>query len=171
MFSYFCSRRSAFFNIAFLFLIAIVWMLSYMQPVLRSFFKEDHIFYGKVSYAAIPSIFGGSKIPFLDKTYFQLNGDPGATFVLYASDEMLEEMSEWFSFSARDVEDIAIEVDAVRISQDKFVVKSISTSEYELDWEALSEYQLTCSLFGLGIVGVAFIWFLVFVVLGIRCKR
>ena len=64
MFSHFRTRKSAFFNIASLFLLAAVWMISYMQPELRSFLKEDHIFYGKVSYAAIPSLFGGSNIPF-----------------------------------------------------------------------------------------------------------
>ena len=57
MFSYFRTRRSVYFNIAFLFVLAVVWLVSYMQPVLRSFFKEEHVFYGRVSYAAIPSLF------------------------------------------------------------------------------------------------------------------
>ena len=39
MFSYFRTRRSVYFNIAFLFVLAVVWLVSYMQPVLRSFFK------------------------------------------------------------------------------------------------------------------------------------
>jgi hypothetical protein len=171
MFSHFRTRKSAFFNIAFLFLLAAVWMISYMQPVLRSFLKEDHIFYGKVSYAAIPSLFGGSNIPFLDKTYFQLNGDPGATFVLYASRDMVEEMAEWFSFSSKDVEDVAVQVSAVRISDNRFIVKSISTSEYELDWDTLSEYHLYYCLLGLGLVALSLAGVLTFVVLGVRCRR
>ena len=169
--SYFRTRRSAYFNIAFLFLIAIVWVISYMQPVLRSFFKEEHVFYGNVSYAAIPSVFGGSNIPFLDKTYFQLNGDPGATFVLYASQEMCEDMSEWFSFSAKGADEIAVEVVAVRISPSRFIVKSISSSEGELDWDTLSEYHLFNSLVGLGIAAVCLLGMMFFAVLGIRCKR
>lgn len=171
MFSHFRTRKSAFFNIAFLFVIVAVWIVSYMQPVLRSFFKEEHVFFGKVSYAAIPSIFGGTNIPFLDKTYFQLNGDPGATFVLYASKEMLEDMAEWFSFSAKDAEDIAVEVNAVRISDNRFIVKSIATADAELDWDTLSEYHLYYSLLGLGLVGISVIGAVTFVVLGARCKR
>jgi hypothetical protein len=107
----------------------------------------------------------------LDKTYFQLNGDPGATFVLYASRDMVEEMAEWFSFSSKDVEDIAVQVSAVRISDNRFIVKSISTSEYELDWDTLSEYQLYYSLLGLGLVALSLAGALVFVVLGVKCRR
>lgn len=171
MASYFCSRRSVFFNIALLFLIVIVWTLSYMQPVLRSFFKEEHVFYGKVSYASIPSLFGNSNIPFLDKTFFQINGDSDATFVLYASQEMLDDMSDSFSFAARNVEDIPIEINAVRISEDKFIVKSIATNDYELDWDTVSEYQLWYCLIGLGIDAFCFICMTVFVILGIKSKR
>ncbi len=171
MSSYFHSRKSVFFNIALLFLIVIVWIIAYMQPVLRSFFKEEHEFYGTVSYAAIPSLFGGTNIPFLDKTYFQLNGDSHATFYLYVSSEINEEMSEWFNFGAKDVGEIPIQVSAVRISADKFVVKSISTREYELDWDMVSEYQLYYSIWGLGITAVLFIAMIVFAVLGIRCRR
>ncbi|WP_173342088.1 hypothetical protein [uncultured Fibrobacter sp.] len=171
MFSYFRTRRSVYFNIAFLFVLAVVWLVSYMQPVLRSFFKEEHVFYGRVSYAAIPSLFGGSNIPFLDKTFFQLNGDAGATFVLYASREMNETMSEWFSFSARNVEDIPIEVSAVRISDSKFIVKSIATTDAEMDWDTISEYQLYYSLVGLGIVLFSLAGAFTFLILGIKSKR
>lgn len=171
MSSYFRTRKSAYFNIALLFLVVITWILAYMQPVLRSFFKEEHEFYGTVSYAAIPSLFGGTNIPFLDKTYFQLNGDDGATFYLYISREINDEMSEWFSFASMGVGDIPIQVSAVRVSNSRFVVKSISTSEYELDWDMVSEYQLYYTIWGLGVVGVLFLAMIVFVVLGIRCKR
>ncbi len=85
----FRSRRSIYFNFALLFLLAVVWCVSYAGPVLQSFFKEEHLFYGRVSYAAIPSVFGGSNVPFLDKTFFRINGDDSATFVLYASEEQL----------------------------------------------------------------------------------
>ncbi|MBO7383120.1 MAG: hypothetical protein K6E57_04240 [Fibrobacter sp.] len=168
---YFRTRRSVYINISLLFLLIAVWCLSYMQPVLRSFFKEEHLFYGKVSYAAIPSLFGGSNIPFLDKTFFQLNGDTGATFVLYASQEMNEDMAEWFSFAAKNVEDVPIEVNAVRIAPDRFVVTSLATNEAELDWDTLFEYHVYYSLIGLGIVGAALAGMLTFLILGIRSKR
>ena len=171
MASYFHSRRSIFLHLAFLLLIVAVWAVSYMQPVLRSFFKEEHLFYGKVSYAAIPSIFGGSNIPFLDKTYFRINGDDKATFYLYTSREINEEMSDWFDFAAVNAEEIPLEISAVRISDDKFIVKSLSNEYGELDWDTVSEYQLYYSLLGLGLVGFCTIGCIVFVVLGIRCKR
>lgn len=171
MASYLHTRKSIFLHIALLFLIVIVWTISYMQPVLRSFFKEEHLFYGKVSYAAIPSVFGGSNIPFLDKTYFRINGDDKATFVLYTSKEINDEMADWFSFAAVNVEDVPLEISAVRISENKFIVKSLSNEEGELDWDTVSEYQLYYSLLGLGLVGVCTVGFIVFLVLGIRCKR
>lgn len=171
MASYFCTRRSIFFNVALFFLIVIVWTLSYMQPVLRSFFKEEHVFYGKVSYASIPSLFGNTDIPFLDKTFFQINGDTEATFVLYASQEMLDDMSDWFSFAARDAENVPLEIYAVRINESKFIVKSLATTNYILPWDTVSEYQLYYSLLGLGIDAICFICMVVFLVLGIKSKR
>ena len=142
-----------------------------MHPVLRSFFKDDHVFYGKVSYASIPSLFGGSNIPFLDKTYFQLNGDNNATFVMYISPEMNEELASWFSFASKDVENTPVEVTAARISKDRFIVKAFATKEYELDWDSVSEYQFYYSLLGLGLDSLCFIAMIVFLILGIRCKR
>lgn len=171
MASYFRTRRSVYINIAMFFLLVIVWCVSYMQPVMRSFFKDDHLFFGKVTYAAIPSIFGGSNIPFLDKTFFQINGDSDATFVLYSSQEMNEDMAKFFSFAEKGVENIPIEVSAVRISDNKFIVKSLATRDVELDWDTLSEYHLFCCFNGLGVVGVAFVGMVVFLVLGIRSKR
>lgn len=168
---YFQTRRSIFFNLALLFLLVVGWCVSYMQPVLRSFWQEEHLFYGKVSYAAIPSIFGGSNIPFMDKTYFQINGDTDATFVLYASDEMMDDMSDWFSFAAQNVEDVPLEISAVRLNGGKYVVKSLASTYGELDWETVSEYQLYYSLIGLGIVAVSAIGALTFIILGIRTKR
>lgn len=167
MFSFFCTRRSIYFNISLIFLLIVVWCVAYMHPVLRSFFKEEHLFYGKVSYAAMPSIFGGSNIPFLDKTIFQINGDTDATFYLYASQEIMEDMSDWFNFAARNASDVPLEISAVRISSDRYIVKSMASTYGDLDWETVGEYHVYYSLVGLGIVLVAFIGWLVFVLLAI----
>lgn len=168
---FFQTRRSIFFNLALLCLLVVVWCVSYMQPVLRSFWKDEHMFYGSVSYAAIPSVFGGSNIPFMDKTYFQINGDTEATFVLYASDEMMDYMSDWFSFAAQNVEDVPLEISAVRLNDNKYIVKSLASTYGELDWETVSAYQLYYSLIGLAIVLVSSLSALVFFILGIRAKR
>lgn len=171
MVQYFKTRRSIFFNVALLFLLALVWCVSYMHPVLRSFWKEEHLFYGTVSYAAIPSVFGGTDIPFLDKTYFQINGDENATFVLYASETLMDEMSDWFSFAAKNAGEIPLEISAVRLDGNKYIVKSLASTYGELDWETISEYQLYYSLIGLGVVVVCALGFVTFVVLGIRSRR
>ena len=164
----FRSRRSIYFNLALLLLLAVVWCVSYAGPVLQSFFKEEHLFYGRVSYAAIPSVFGGSNVPFLDKTFFRINGDDSATFVLYASEEMLDSMSDWFNFAAVNVGDIPLEVCAVRLSGNRYIVKSMASTYGELDWETVVGYQLFYSLIVLGIIGVCFVGFLIFFILAIR---
>jgi hypothetical protein len=104
--SVFRVRKVAFINFGLLLIFLASWISWYIYPVARSITKEfsseygfaaaefeDHVFYGKVSYAAIPSLFGGSNIPFFDKIFFQINGDSGATFVLYANDEILDRMA------------------------------------------------------------------------------
>ncbi len=63
-------------------------------------FLAEHVFYGKVSYVAVTSLFCGSNIPFFDKIFFQLKGDSKCTFVLYATDEIIDEFAEWYDFSA-----------------------------------------------------------------------
>ena len=164
----FRSRRSIYFNFPSLLLLAVVWCVSYAGPVWQSFFKEEHLFYGRVSYAAIPSVFGGSNVPFLDKTFFKINGDDSATFVLYASEEMLNSMSDWFNFAAVNVDEVPLEISAVRLSGDRYIVKSLASTYGELDWDTLVEYQLFYSLIVLGIIGVCFVGFLIFFILAIK---
>ena len=91
-----------------------------------------------MSYAAVPSLFGGSNIPFFDKIYFQLNGDSKCTFVLYANDEILDELAEWYDFSAANASEIPMEVRAVKVG-DKYVVKSMTSTEGGLSWEYLMD--------------------------------
>ena len=171
MFARLYSRRSIYFNIALLFLLIVVWCLSYAGPVFRTFFKDEHLFYGSVSYAAIPSVFGGSNVPFLDKTFFRINGDDKATFVLYASQEMLDSMSEWFNFAALNVDEVPLEISAVRIADDRFVVRSMASTYGELDWETVVEYHVFYSLVALGIIGFSSVGFLVCFILAIRNRK
>lgn len=169
--SIFFSRRSTFFNIGFLFLVLGLWLFFYICPALKGFLAEEHLFYGRVSYAAVPSIFGGSDIPFLDKTMFQINGDSGATFVLYASQEILEDMSEWFSFGARNVSSIPLEITATKISKGRFVVTSMASSDGEVEWDTIMEYQFYWALIYIIIEAAFLLLFIVFMILGIRAKR
>lgn len=113
--SFFRTRKYAYLNASLLFLLIIAWCVSCTHLVVRSFFTEPHLFYGTLSHASIPSLFGGSNIPFLDKTYFQINGDKEATFVLYTSQELNDELSEWFSFASVDAAEIPLEIWAARV--------------------------------------------------------
>lgn len=171
MFSNFRTRHAAYFNFAFLFVVFGSWLFFYLQPVLRGFLSEEYLFYGKVSYAAIPSIFGNTDIPLLDKTVFQINSDKDATFVLYASKDMLDEMSDWFSFGARNVSEIPLEVTASRVGKNRFVVSSMATSDGAVEWDTLMEYQFYWAIIYLGIEALLLVGFVVFIILGFRSRR
>ncbi len=181
--SFFRVRKVAFINFGLLFMFLACWLFWYIYPVARSITKEfsfeygfaaaewsDHVFYGKVSYAAIPSLFGGSNIPFFDKTFFQINGDTGATFVLYADDEILDRMAEWFDFSAENASEVPLEIYAVKVG-DKYIVKSMASTEGELSWEELSvEYHFYWCFVGLSFVSLMFVGGMILVLIGIFHK-
>ena len=181
--SFFRVRKVAFINFGLLFMFLACWLFWYIYPVARSITKEfsfeygfaaaewsDHVFYGKVSYAAIPSLFGGSNVPFFDKTFFQINGDTGCTFVLYASDEILDRMADWFDFSASNASEVPLEIYAVKVG-DKYIVKSMASTDGELSWEELSvEYHFYWCFVGLSFVSLMFVGGLILVLIGIFHK-
>jgi 4-amino-4-deoxy-L-arabinose transferase-like glycosyltransferase len=167
--SIFRVRKVAFINFGLLLMFLAGWIFWYMYPLVRTITKEfsseygfaaaeweEHFFYGKVSYAAVPSLFGGSNIPFFDKVYFQLNGDSKCTFVLYANDEILDYLAEWFDFSASNASEIPMEVRAIKVG-DKFIVKSMASKDGELSWEDLMDgYHFLWCFVGVGLVGCMF---------------
>jgi hypothetical protein len=69
------------------------------------------------------------------------------------------------------VGDVPLEISAVRLSDNRYIVKSLASTYGELDWETVSEYQLVNSLIALGIIGVCSVGFLIFFILAIRNKR
>ncbi|WP_290761316.1 hypothetical protein [Fibrobacter sp. UBA4297] len=184
--SVFRARKIAFINFGLLFIFLACWLSWYMYPLARSIVKEysayemtdgsfqyglseelgfltEHVFYGKVSYAAMPSLFGGSNIPFFDKIYFQLNGDTKCTFVLYVTDEILDELAEWYDFSAVNASAVPMEVRAVKVG-DKYIVKSMASTEGELSWEFLMDgYHFYWCFMGLAIVGSMLIIGIIFI--------
>lgn len=168
--SVFRVRKVAFINFGLLFIFLSCWMSWYIYPLAKSFFVEEDLFYGKVSYAAIPSLFGGSNLPFFDKIFFQINGDTGATFVLYANDDILDRMAEWYDFSASNASEVPLEIYATRVGN-KFVVKSMASTDGELSWEELSvDYQFYWCFVGVSAVVVMLIFGLVLVIVGIVHK-
>ena len=191
--SVFRARKVAFINFGLLFIFLACWISWYIYPLARTITKEfsayemtdgsfeygmseelgflaEHVFYGKVSYAAVPSLFGGSNIPFFDKIFFQLNGDSKCTFVLYANDEILDEMAEWYDFSAMNASEIPMEVRAVKVG-DKYIVKSMKSTDGELSWEYLMDgYHFYWCFLGVGLVAIMIFIGLVLVLVGIFHK-
>ena len=150
---FFTSRKPALLNFSLLLMFLAGWFLSYLMPALKGLMQEEHLFYGTVSHAAIPSIFGGSNIPFFDKTIFQINGDDKVNFILYASADMLDTMSEWYSFASRNAGEIPLEISASRVNEKTFIVHSMSSSDGEIDFETLvMEYQVYYAFIGCSIV-------------------
>lgn len=138
------------------------WLFSYVSPVIKGLWHSDEslTLYGTVTRASVPSIFGGTDIPFFDKVKFQINEDENANFVLYASQELLDEMSDWFSFGAVDAGSVPLEIEAVRLEGNQFIVHSISSTYGDLDFESLVlDYQVyyACIVGFLALVGFIFL--------------
>lgn len=167
---FFQTRKYVYLNASLIFLLVVIWCVSCTHLVVRSLLVEPHLFYGTLSHASIPSLFGGTNIPFLDKTFFQINSDEEATFILYSSEEMNEEMSEWFSFADEDAASIPLEIFAARAKDNVFVVQSIATNDGSLEWNELVEYQIEYLLVYGGVAFVCFLGFCVFFALGIKTK-
>lgn len=147
--SFYSKRKPALLHFSILLLFLASWLLSYLWPAIKALSQDEHLFYGTVTHASIPSVFGGTNIPFMDKTMFQLNGDTHVTFVLYASPEIMEEMSEWFSFGAVNAGEIPLEVSAARVAEDRFVVHAISSTDGEVDFDELvMDYQVYYGFIG-----------------------
>ena len=168
---FFQKRKYIYLNVALLFLVVIAWCVSSTHLVVRAFLTEPHLFYGTLSHASIPSLFGGSNIPFLDKTFFQINGDKDATFILYSSKEINEDMAEWFSFADVDAAEVPLEIYASRVKDNIFVVQSMGSTVGVLDWEVLVDYQMEYLIIYAGIALVCFIGMIVCIVLSVKSRR
>lgn len=171
--SFFAKRRPFFLNFAILFIFVGGWIFSYLSPALKGLMAEDEfVLYGTVTHATVPSIFGGSDIPFFDKINFQMNEDEEANYVLYASQELLDDMSDWFSFGAMDAGEIPLEITAARIDEKTFIVHAISSSYGDLDIEALKmDYQVYYAFLGVCLVGALGLIGFIFFVLWLFLKR
>jgi len=172
MFRFYTSRKPAYLHFSILVLFLAGWIFSYMLPAVKGFSQDEKLFFGTITHAAIPSVFGGSDIPFFDKTIFQINGDNNVNFVLYASKEMVEDMSEWFNFAAINVGDIPLQITATRARDNLFVVHSFSTMDGELSFDELvMDYQVYYAFIGCVLVGAMALLSLVLLILWLVKKR
>jgi hypothetical protein len=77
--------------------------------------------------------------------------------VLYANDDLLDDMAEWFDFSAMNASEIPLEIYASRVG-DKFIVKSMASKNGELSWDDLSaDYQFYWCFMGVSVVAIMLI--------------
>jgi len=172
IFRFYTSRKPAYLHFAILVSFLAVWIFSYMWPAVKGFTQDEKLFYGSVTHAAIPSIFGGSDIPFFDKTIFQINGDNNVNFVLYASKEMMDDMSDWFSFAAVNAGDVSLQITATRARSNLFVVHSISSMDGEMSFDELvMDYQVYYAFVGSVLVGAMVLFSLVLLILWFVEKR
>ena len=169
---FFTSRKPALLNFSLLLMFLAAWLTSYMLPALKGLLQEEDLFYGTVSHAAIPSVFGGSNVPFFDKTIFQINGDEQVNFILYASEEMLNDMSDWYSFAAYNAGDVPLEISASRVEEHTFIVHSIASTDGELDFDTLViDYQVYYAFIGCSIVLAMALTSLILFILWVVKKR
>lgn len=137
-------------NLAIFSTFIMVWLFGYMKPIFSSLFEEDDLFYGTVSFIAIPSVFGNSNIPFLDKQMFKINNDKNANFHLYLSRQQKIEMQEWFRWwDAEEQMPIALEIKAARINKSTWIVKELNTFDGSISKEVLDDYHLRIAFWGL----------------------
>ncbi|MCQ2098132.1 MAG: hypothetical protein MJY87_09375 [Fibrobacter sp.] len=181
--SFFKSRRSVLLDVAILCFFLGGWVYSYLSPVVRGLMDEhefclkdfemdDYHFFGTVSHASVPSLFGGTDIPFLDKVNFQINSDEDSKFVLYASQEIMDEMSEWYSFGGFGAGSIPLEIIAARVDEHTFVVHYMASADGELDFETLVEdYQFHYAFLGVCLVAILGLLGLIFLILWLVLKR
>ena len=169
---FYTSRKPALLNFSLLLMFLAGWLLSYLMPALKGLMQEEHLFYGTVSHAAIPSVFGGSNVPFFDKTIFQINGDDQANFILYASKDILDNMAEWYSFASHNAGEVPLEISASRIDERTFIVHSIASTDGETDFDTLViDYQVYYAFIGCALVGILALSSLSLFILWIVKKR
>lgn len=137
-------------NLAIFSTFIMIWLLSYMKPVFTSLLKEDDLFYGTVSFIAIPSIFGNSNIPFFDKQMFSINNDKEAEFHLYLSRDHKLTMMEWFKWWDTETQTpVPMEIKAARINKNVWIVKELTTIDGSVSEETMNDYHLRIAFWGI----------------------
>ena len=137
-------------NLAIFLTFTMIWLLSYMKPVFTSFLKENDLFYGTVSFIAIPSIFGNTNIPFFDKQMFNINNDKEAEFHLYLSRNHKLDMMEWFKWWDTETQTpVPMEIKAARINKNVWIVKELTTINGSVSEEAINDYHLRIAFWGI----------------------
>lgn len=140
------SIRALFFAIALFLCLGASYIFVQTLPFYKSLWTEEDLFYGKISSVAFPRGWHGSGIPLLDRTFFYLNEDRAATFVLVLPREQSAYLAEWISFWTETGAPAPIEVRGIRVSEREWIVTGIAGNDGELDSDAIREFHLRAML-------------------------
>lgn len=158
-------------NVAILSAFIMIWLFSYMKPIFKSLLVEEHLFYGTVSFVSVPSVFGNTHIPFLDKEMFSINNDKSASFHLYLSTSQKEEMDPWFRWwDEQKQTPVPLEIKAARVNKSTWIIKGLATSDGTLPRDSINDYHLRIAFWGLALEAALLIISLYFIRFFLRQK-
>lgn len=80
-------------------------------------------------------------------------------------------LSPFKLLSTRNVSSIPLEITASKIANGRFVVTSMASSNGELEWDTIMEYQFYWAIIYLIIEAIFLLLFIIFMILGIKSKR
>ncbi len=120
-----------------------LYLFLQMKPVCKGLFGEEDLFYGYVSLVAVSSVWNETNVPLFDKVSFCINGDKKASFILALSKNQKEEMNQWFRWWDSETGNAtALEIRAVRISDNTWVVHEINSREGSLSNAGVANFQM-----------------------------
>ncbi|MBP5247970.1 MAG: hypothetical protein J6Z31_08965 [Fibrobacter sp.] len=136
------SLRILLIALAAFFCFMASYLFLHTLPFYKSFFGEEDLFYGKISSVSIPRGWSGTGVPLFDKTYFSLNEDRAAVYILSLPAEQNAELANWISFWAETGAPAPIEVRGVRVSQKEWIVTGLQGNDGALDASEIHEFHL-----------------------------
>lgn len=138
--------RALFFAVALFLCLGASYLFVQTLPFYKSLWTEEDLFYGKISSVAFPRGWHGSGIPLMDRTFFYLNEDRAATFMLSLPKEQSEYLNEWIAFWTETGMPAPIEVRCVRVGEREWIVTGIAGNDGELDSDAIRDFHLRAML-------------------------
>ncbi|MCI5601422.1 MAG: hypothetical protein SOZ02_06255 [Hallerella porci] len=155
------SIRILFLALAAFFCFLASYLFVQTFPFYKSIGGDEDIFYGKISSVSLVRGWSGSHVPLLDKTFFNLNGDKNAVFMLALPGSEKNLLKQWITFWSETGMPAPIEVRGVRISDSEWVVTGIAGNDGTLASEEIRDFHLRslfwAAIFDCGLLFLAFL--------------
>ena len=153
--------RFLFLSVAAFLCFLVSYLFLQALPFYKSVAGDEDLFYGKISSVAFPRGWHGTGIPLFDRTFFHLNEDREAVFMLSLPPLQEEILGEWISFWSETGMPAPIEVRGIRISSREWIVTGLAGNDGELDSSAIRSFQLRAMMwsgvFDVVLLGAAFL--------------